>query len=1036
MRKIALLFSLILLGSATLFAQNQRVSGRVTGPDGSPVAGAMVTVSGTMTASISDADGQYSINAPSGGTLEFSLLGMQRQEVPISGRTTINVQLQADAQAIVAVTVYGTPVSQYGISGSVSSISATELTSTTAVSFDQALSGKMAGVQINTASGLLADGTSIRIRGTNSISNSSQPLVVVDGLPMTETVNLNVFNGGDGTRFNPMATINPNDIQSIEVLKDAASAALYGSRAANGVILITTKRGQAGKVQVSLNSYVAVSQAANRPKMLNADQFIEIQNEAATNWWGAGNDIAAFPASGRVETDWMDLIFKDAFSQNHSLSVSGGTDKLSFYGSADWLGQKGIIHTNELDRYSFRATVDATPTKWFKAGVSVNYSKTSNYGVLSDGYLAGVTIMAYLAMPNAPEKNPDGTYALTANGQLAPGGNLYANGGANTYGNAVYHPTATLNLQRNANHSDRVGAIAYATITPVKGLSITSKVGIDNLNNFEDQYSHPDIAGLGMMFNGLVQDNTVWIKQWNWQNYANYATTIGGNHNISAMVGLEYQQRDYQDIYAGAGDFASADFNEILDGLFTEQMSGGTKNSRGFSSVFANASYNFANRYYFDAYYRRDGYSGFGSNTRYGNFPGFSAAWRIGDERFMESSKNWLSDLKIRTSWGIVGNSNIDPYASRTLYAGGQYAYVNGISTSQTGNAGLTWEQSKKFDVGFDASFLRGRIDVAFDYWRSDMTDMLLNAQVADVTGIPGASVRSNIGAMSNSGIELQINAQTYTSPDGNFAWSSALNLTTVKNRVKKLFTEMSGTNYIIEGKPLGVWWVYEWAGVDPQTGRPGYIDQASGQVKYYDASPDTAAADRWKFADGSAAPAVGAADNKFIDGVSGAPTWYGNFDNVFRYRNLDLTIGLQFAGGNKILNITRAGLLDTRMGNKSAEILDRWQKPGDQTDVARLVWGQNTGLTTSASTRFLESGNYLRMRELTLGYTLPQILADKIGFTGRIYVRANNLFVLTKYTGSDPEISTNRNSNASVGWDNRSVPAVRTYTVGINLNF
>lgn len=1036
MRKLVLLFSMILFAGTQLFAQNQRVSGTVTDQNGDLVVGAMVVLQNTQTADITDASGNYSLQVPANGTLEFSHLGMLTQVIPVNGRSRIDVVMQADAQTIGAVSVYGTRVSEHAISGSVSSIKAESITSTTSTSFDQALAGKMAGVQINAVSGLLADGVSIRIRGTNSISNSSQPLVVVDGIPQTETTNLNVFNGGDGTRFNPMSTINHNDIESIEVLKDAAAAALYGSRAANGVILITTKRGTAGKVEVSYNNYFNWSTPANLPKMLNADQFIEIQNEAAANWWGEGTRIADFPSTGRVETNWMDLVFRTALSQNHALSVSGGTEKLNFYASADWLDQKGIVLGNALNRYSFRARVDASPTKWFKTGISLSYTKTLNKGVLSDGYLAGVTIMAYLAMPNVPEKNQDGTYALNGYGRLDQGGNLFAYAGSNTYGNAVYHPTATINLQRNDNTSDRIGAIAYATITPLKGLSITSQLGLDNLNNFEDQYSHPEVGGLGISYNGIVQDNTVWIKQWNWQNFINYNVTIADNHSLGVMVGMEYQDRQYQDIYAGAYDFVSADFRDILDGVFTETNSGGTKNSRGLASYFGNIGYNFKEKYYIDGYFRYDGYSGFGADTRYGFFPGVSAAWRIGSEGFMDSSKSWLSDLKLRASWGVVGNSNIAAYASRTLFSGGSYASETGISMSQVGNSRLRWEQSQKTDIGLDASFLRGRINLSFDYWRTDVSNMLLAAQVPLSTGIPNGSVTTNIGEMSNAGIELQLNTVNIISANRDFVWSSVVNFTTVKNKVKKLYAPMQGTNYVIEGKPLGVWWVYEWAGVDPETGRPGYIDQASGQVKYYDASPTTPATERWKFADGTVAPNLGTDDNIFIEGYNGTPKWYGNFDNTFTYKGFDLTVGLQFAGGYKILNITRAGLMDTRMGNKSTEILNRWTKQGDQTDVPKLVWGQNTGLTTSASTRFLENGNYMRMRELTLGYTLPHVVREKLGFTGRIYVRANNLFTVTKYKGSDPEISTNRNSNVNTGWDNRSVPAVRNFTIGLNLNF
>jgi hypothetical protein len=354
----------------------------------------------------------------------------------------------------------------------------------------------------------------------------------------------------------------------------------------------------------------------------------------------------------------------------------------------------------------------------------------------------------------------------------------------------------------------------------------------------------------------------------------------------------------------------------------------------------------------------------------------------------------------------------------------------------QVGNAGLKWENTMKTDVGIDATLLKDRINLSFDYWRTDVSDMLLNAEVIRSTGIPGASVLTNIGSMWNAGIEIQLNTVNYESREHNFVWTSMVNFTTVSNRVKELAgDDILGTNSLIVGQPMGVWRVYEWGGVDPATGRPGYIDQVAGKVKYYDADPAVPAAQKWKFADGTTAPTLGSDDYKVIDKVTGAPTWYGNFDNTVKWQHLDFTLGLQFAGGNKILNATRSSLMDTRMGNKTAEILDRWTAPGQSTDIPKLYWGQNTGITTS-SDRYLENGAFLRFRDITIGYTLPAIIKEKVGVTGRIFARVNNLWTITAYKGSDPEISTNRNSNYQVGTDNRSVPAVRTFTVGISLNF
>ncbi len=1032
MRKLTFLVAcLFLIGVGLVNAQSRTVSGNVlSAEDEQPIIGASVMVKGTTVGTITNVDGSFTISVPGNSkTLIISYVGMKTVEVTAVNRMI--VKLQTDALAIdeIIVTAYGGTMKKSSLSGAVSQVKGDQLNNLPVQSFDQALAGKTAGVQISQSSGLLADGISIRVRGTNSVSLSSQPLVVIDGVPVTETSNLNVFNSGNGTRFNPMATINPNDIESIEVLKDAAAAALYGSRAANGVLLIVTKRGKDGKATVSYNGYMGSSSAASLPKLLNAQDFIDITNEKAANTYGAGVKLADWDAN-KTETNWLDLIYRNGLTQNHNVSITSGTKKSSLYGSVDWTDQKGIVIGNELNRASIRLNADVQANDWLKVGISANYSNTKNKGVLSDGYLAGVTISGYNAPPNVPEKI-DGEYALDANGRLDRGNNTYSYKGTNTYLNAFNHPTATIALQRNNNTSERVLGNVFAEITPIKGLKFTTKYSIDNLNNFEDQYSHPSISGLGLAYNGMVQDNIVFINQWNWQNYINYNFTIK-EHEIGLLAGLEYQKRVYKDLYVGASDFVFDTYQNVLDGLFTEQMSGGTMNSRGNSSSFGRLNYSYKSRYILEASFRTDAYSGFSKNNRAGYFPGVSAAWRLSEEEFMKSF-DFLSNLKIRASWGIVGNSNVGPYESRTLFGGGQYADINGVGRSVIGNDGLQWEKVKKSDIGFDAGFINNRFNISFDVWRTDISDMILNAPVIHTAGIPGSAITTNIGSMRNQGIELQINTNNIVKK--NFTWTSAFNFTTVKNNVIALAgSDILGTNSAIVGQPLGVWRMYEYAGVDAQTGRSGYYDK-DGKIKYYDPNPATPAAQKWKFEDGTVAPARGTSDIKVQSDKTGSPTWYGNFDNTVRYRDFDFTFGLQFAGGNYILNSTNLGLMTFMLNNNIDRIKDRWTTAGQKTDIPKLYHGDRTSLTTS--TQWLEKGDFLRLRDITLGYNVPSVATSKIGVTSaRIYVRGSNLGVLTNYTGTDPEISTNRNANISVGNDNRSVPYPRIFTVGLNINF
>jgi TonB-linked SusC/RagA family outer membrane protein len=1029
MKKLTLALTCFLISMGLVIAQNKQVSGTVVDEAGMPVIGASIGVKGDASiGTVTDLDGKFTLNVPaSAKALTIRYLGMTDREVAV--QSVVNVVLKHDDKVLdeVLITAYGGVIKKSSLSGAISQLGGDEINNLPVQSFDQALAGKVAGVHVVQSSGLLADGISVRIRGTNSISLSSQPLVVIDGIPVTEATNLNVFNGGNGTRFNPMATINPNDIETIEVLKDAAAAALYGSRAANGVLLITTKRGQTNKANISYNGYVGVASPTRLPKLLNAADFIEINNEKARNRWGENAIIAAWD-DNKTETNWVDLVFRDGFTQNHSVSVSGGTEKWSVYGSADWTDQTGITLGNALKRGSVRLNADLQATKWLKIGISSNYSHTLNKGVLSDGYLAGATIAAYNAPPTSPNKI-NGKFNLE-NGLLGKAKNLYTYEGVNTYLNAFYHPVATIELQRNDNTSERVLANGYLELSPIEGLKITTKLGIDHLNNFEDQYSHPSIAGLGRGYGGLVQDNIAFIKQWNWQNFANYSFKLQ-DHSIALMAGMEYQYRKYRDIYAGAGNFVFDTCQDILDGLFVNQFVGGTMNSRGFNSYFGRVNYDWKDKYIVEAAFRADAYSGFNKSKRRGYFPGVSAAWRVSEESFW--AVDAANDLKIRGSWGIVGNSNVDPYAYRTLYAGGQYADINGVSLVQIGSESLQWEQVEKIDAGIDLSFFKSRLVLAFDYWRTNVNNMILDAPVIHIAGIPGSKISTNIGEMRNQGVEIQLNSTNITTND--FSWTSTLNLTTVNNKVIALAgDDILGTSCAIVGETLGVWRVYEYAGVDPQTGRPGYYD-ANNRIKYYNGDYAVPTSEQWKFADGSPAPVLGTNDLKIQRGKSGTPKWYGNFDNTVQYKSFDLTLGLEFAGGHYLLNQTNAGLMTTLLNNNIDLIKQRWTTPGQQTDIPKLYHGR-TGIQT-ASTYWLEKADFLRFRDLTIGYNLPSGSFEKMGITAlRVYLRGSNLAVLTKYTGTDPDISTGRNQNISVGYDNRSVPYPRTFTLGLNVSF
>jgi TonB-linked SusC/RagA family outer membrane protein len=1031
-------------------AQTRQISGRVTDrATGEGLPGATVLVKGTTNGASTNSDGTFTLSAPAeGGTLLISSVGYIAVERALGSETQINIGLAADNKTLseVVVTGYGGSQDVKDITGSVAQIKEEKLLLQPVQSPDQALQGRLAGVSINTTSGTLGDQAVIRIRGANSISSSSQPLIVLDGVPLNTTEQGNVL----GSRYNPLADINPNDIQSIDVLKDASAAAIYGSRASNGVVVITTKRGRAGQNRVSVNSFIGVQEAVNRPEVLNAADFIAISNEKAANARGGGaNGIqnGAVPAAGVAapidvngdgvpdETNWIDEIFRRGSQQNYQVALSGGNEFASYYGSADYNDQKGIIIGNRLRRGSTRLNLDLTPKKWLKSGVSLSYSKTYNQGVNGENALAGATVSGYTAPPNVPAYNPDGTYYLNNLGNLGNGNNFVPSTFAP---NAYFHIPGNLKENRNDNTSQRTLGNAYVTVEPIKGLQITSKYGIDYNFNFEDQYSSPLLGGLGRQVGqGLVQDYTTTRTQFNWQNYINYDRTFAENHTIGLTAGVEYQESRTKRIYSVANDFADPKFQSILDGLYVGTLTGGGQEfNNGFQSYFGRANYNFNNRYYASFSLRSDASSVFGTENQRGLFPGGSVGWRISQESFMQGISA-INDLKLRASYGLVGNSNgIGSYASRTLIGGGQYADANGFDITQVGNPSLQWEKSKKLDIGFDAALLNSRINVTFDFFNNDVSGLLLAAPVLRTTGIPGASINRNIGSMYNRGVELTLNTLNVKLDNG-FSWSSSLNGSIIKNRISALATPndiVSANQRASIGRSLGAYYLPQWAGVNPDNGNAQFY-AADGSIKQFDAAYTTNASSntgRWLTASGEPTTAIGAADFKYTK-KTGYPTWFGGFDNTFSFKGLELGVFLQYSGGNLIYNGYRAAMLSNSLQNNSTEILDRWTTPGQQTDIQKLVLRDIT--STQASTRWLEKGDFLRLRQISLGYNLPDTFVKRIGLNNlRVYTLVQNVYNFTGYKGLDPEVNTNRDANIAYGVDGRSLPPPRSFTAGINL--
>ncbi|MGE8428329.1 MAG: SusC/RagA family TonB-linked outer membrane protein [Sphingobacterium sp.] len=1056
--KLLSLFVGSMILTSVAFAQEKKVSGRVIGADGKPLVGVTISVQGSNIATQTDEKGNYSLSVPAGKVIVFRSVGYGDKTLIVKeGQSAFNVTLEDSSRELEEVVVTGYGQRQIkDLTGAQGSIKGDKVAAEPTLSFEQAMSGKMAGVQIGSTGGTLGDGMSVRIRGVNSISSSSLPLYVIDGVPMNAVENVNTFNSGDGTRFNPMAMINSNDIESIEVLKDAAAAVLYGSRAANGVILITTKRGKNGVSSISFESKVTSSKASKLLDLLNGDQFIEINNEKAKNAaskFGGVNIIAKesdIDGDGvNDRTNWLDEVYRTGVGYDNSISLSSGNDKGNFYASARYLDQKGIILQNQLKSGQVRINGDIKPVKWLKAGVSLSYSKTANDGVLTDRYIAGATVAALNASPIVAIHNPNNIigYNLGSNGYLGNGNNvssLRANGTPVSLIGNVANPVATLLSQLNQNTPEQVLANGYIEVQPIAGLRITSKFGIDYLSNYEHQYSHPNIGGLGTAYNALIQDNFRNRNQWVWQNYANYDKTFAEDHRLSVTLGTEYQFTREKNVYAGASNVGDVYFTDILDNTYTGTepgtsdimlLSGGGLFSNGLESYFSRVGYGYKNKYLVDLAMRADAFSAFGRNSKWGYFPSASLGWVASEEDFIKQY-DWLSYLKLRASYGRVGNSRgIDSYASRDLYQGGAYASLNGFSAYQIGNPNLKWETSNKYDVGLDFNLVNNRFNFVIDYFSNNISGLVLKAEPLYTTGVPSTelglpgAVFTNIGSMTNKGVEFTFNMKTMER--GDFKWNTSFNFTAISNKVKSLVTAntdiIDGNSVASVGRSLGTYKLVRWAGVDEQTGNPMWYGK-DGNIKMF--NPDT---QTWT-QDGKKIAGLVGDDAVYLD-KSGLPKYYGGLDNNITYKKFDFGLSLVYTGGFYIYNTTRSALLTNQFLNNSTEILDRWTAPGQKTDVPRLFLSDNTA--TRASDRFLEKGDFIRVRTISLGYNFAGTTLNRAGIKNlRLFAQVYNPFIITGYKGQDPEVNSNRNnSNIAIGVDNRAVPQPRTYTFGLNVS-
>ena len=1013
------------LGSVgAVLAQGSTVSGRVVDTKGEGIPGASVQVKGTTKGTQTNASGAYQLNdVASNATLVISFVGMNTQEVAVSGRSTINVTMQDDVKALSEVVVigYGTQ-ERREITGSVASVSGSAIQNLVTPSFESQLAGRAPGVQITTPSGILGSRPIIRIRGVNSISSSANPLIVIDGVPVVDSDRSSV------NQSNPLANINPADIESFEVLKDGAASAIFGSRAANGVILITTKRGSDGKAKVSYGTSVGFNEAVNRFSVLNGEQFVEIANEKRRN---ANQSALANPG---VNTDWQDFIFRRGFTQQHDLSISGGSENTKYFFSLGFTDQESAIKPNDLSRYSFRSNLDHKISKSVRLGTSLSYSLTQILG-LNNGAnsLSGAIYNATRSLPNVPLFDPENRrfdgFNVTPDGATTGFGANLA-GPDNNIPNIGF--VITNNLYRSRTH--RILGSAYGEVDLARGLTARTQIGVD-LTLADDFQSLDPRHGDGRSSNGNVFMAFNPAKRWNWQNTLNYQTILGEDHILNVTAGAEYQYTEFYN-FSGSGTAISDNFyrqRNLISGSYDNQFSGGGYSERGFDSYFGRFNYSYKGRYLASFTVRNDGISDLAAENRRGTFYGGSVGWRISDEAFFNS--RLISDLKVRASYAEVGNTEIGTFAAIGGFSpvlGGAGA---GIGYDRVGNAGLLWETSKKFNAGFDMTI--GKINISADYFTNNIDGLILSAPTIPSLGVPGNSINQNIGSMINQGVELRLMSNIINT--GKFSWNTDFNFTWLRNEVTNLVQPLTSTyNRTEVGGPIAQLYGFRWAGVNPANGNPMYY--RGEQIVQYNLRPGAIG---WRTFDPNNTENVSVAASgptqEFLGNT--LPRWQGGWSNSFRYGNFDAELFVRYSGGNYIMNETFRGLLGQGFSNNDVRILDRWTTPGQVTDIPKLYSGQDANMfqTAASNSRFVEKGDFLRVQNIVIGYTVPQAALRKAFgnaiSSARAFAQLQNPFTFTKYTGMDPEAN-QFSGQLQFGVDWNVAPVVRTFSAGLNLGF
>jgi len=1002
----------------------QAVRGKVTDPEGRGLPGVSVTVKNSRVGSASDSAGNFSVNTTKNNdVLVFSLVGYAPKELRARPGNSVDVTLIRNASDLdeVVVVGYGT-VKKSDLTGSVVSISAEQLKATPVTTFDQALQGRAAGVQVVQATGAPGGGTNIRIRGTTSINASSEPLYVIDGLLVnSNTGEMSI--GGRGPAISPLATINPSDIESIEILKDASATAIYGSRAANGVVLITTKKGKAGTSIVNLETYYGSQETTKKMDLLNATEYAELVNEAEQN---AGRPaVYPDPQSFGKGTDWQSELFRKAPIASAQVSVSGGTAKTRYSVGGGYFGQQGIVLGSDLNRYSFKVNLETDVSDRLTVGTNMAYNRIKTNGVLTGPgpVVQGVVYNALLINPILPVYDP-----------TRAGGYTFEHDRRD----AVANPIAEAKEFEAVTTTSRVFGTVYAQYKIIEGLSFRTTFGIDGLSTKSNTFG-PNFLKRAEASLGEASISTLEAMTWLNTNTLNYNKQIGANHSINALAGFEVQQfrNESTSMYAFGFPESRTGWHNIGAGEGAQPLGNG-ETEWGIVSYFGRVNYSFMNKYLFTLTGRVDGSSKFAQGNKYGFFPSAAFAWRVSDERFMRDI-DFISDLKLRASYGRTGNQSIAPYQSLATISGGgiegvfsfgnTVTPIRGRQPNQFPNTLLKWETTDQANLGIDVAILKGRLSLTAEVYQKNTKDLLLSTPLAYTTGF-GSSL-TNIGNIKNNGVDL---ALTSVNLDGALNWTTSANVSFNRNEVTELVSEddvvLIAGNILRVGQPVGSFYGYVFNGIfqnaDDVANSPKLTgtNPAPGDQKYQDIGGP----------DGKPDGIINEFDRTIIGNAQPDFTW--GLNNSLTFKNFTLSFFFQGSQGNQLINQNLGDLANLNgKQNILREVgLNRWTPQNPSNEYARAYSDANDNVFSS---RFIEDASYLRLKNLTLGYNLPASALRKLRVSNiRLYLSGSNLWTVTDYRGYDPEGNAYGGTTDIVGVDFGGYPQARVYTVGLNVGF